>query len=260
MKEHQFLAEWSKWQPNEPPHQFPGDEDILAELGSKEKTRVFRSWEEYYQAPDFCEPGDTRLHLGLLPQPFIGNLRTAKVFVLMLNPGLNPNDYFAQYAQPGFRQAMLDNLAQRNVETFTFLDPQFAWCSGFRYWHSKFSKLIEALADNGGRSFSQARKEFSKWLATIELVPYHSRHFNIGSRYIKRMKSAELARSFVDEVVIPRAIAGECVIVVTRKVKQWDIPAGSNVIIYNNAEAQAAYITPHSRGGARILQFLTNLN
>ncbi len=38
-----------------------------------------------------------RLHLSLIPQPFCGNVYSARVVILALNPGLNPLDYFGEY-------------------------------------------------------------------------------------------------------------------------------------------------------------------
>ena len=83
---HQLISEWSKWRPIEPPYIFPGDEDAIRSL-KQDRSCTFTSWEKYYQDERFGEPDDTRLHLGLLPHPFAGNLNTAKIFVLMLNPG-----------------------------------------------------------------------------------------------------------------------------------------------------------------------------
>jgi hypothetical protein len=38
-------------------------------------------------------PGRCELKLDLLPQPWTGNVNTAEVFMLALNPGFSPDDY-----------------------------------------------------------------------------------------------------------------------------------------------------------------------
>jgi hypothetical protein len=52
------------------------------------------------------------IHTGLLPMPFVGSLSRAKVFLLMLNPGLSPTDYFGEFEQPAYRGALRNNLFQ----------------------------------------------------------------------------------------------------------------------------------------------------
>jgi hypothetical protein len=54
-------------------------------------------WLEAYRSLDYCASHDRRLHLGLLPQPFFGDLRRASIYVLLLNPGLGPDDYYDEY-------------------------------------------------------------------------------------------------------------------------------------------------------------------
>ena len=124
-----LLAEWAAWQPTTAPHVLEGDRLVLSSQRSTESSLTTTSWTEAYRRGDFCAPNDRRLHLGLLPQPFCGDLRSASVYVLLLNPGLGPSDYFAEYEGPGFRDAWLANLRQDFTDVrfpFVFLDPQFA--------------------------------------------------------------------------------------------------------------------------------------
>jgi hypothetical protein len=70
---------------------------------------------------------------GLLPQPFIGDLRLASIYVLSLNPGLQPSDYYGEYAVPEYRNAFLANLKQQFHEKappFIFLDPHYSTTPG----------------------------------------------------------------------------------------------------------------------------------
>lgn len=59
------------------------------------------TWEEYVEA---VESGkcDNKLHLGLMPIPFLGNVANARVILLLQNPGLAACDYFAEFKVEGF--------------------------------------------------------------------------------------------------------------------------------------------------------------
>lgn len=264
----QLIETWSKWQPKGPPHIFHGDEDAIADLknrksrkGPCERTCEFTSWNEYHRDSEFGAPDDTRLHLGLFPSPFSGNVRTAKVFVLMLNPGCVPTDYFGQYERPGFEKALLRNLSQQNVTGLMGLDPQFAWSAGFQYWNKKLGDLIRALKEHRNSSFAEARAYLASAIASIELMPYHSPKFGIPRRYLNKMKSVQLVRELVQDELLPRAQKGKCLLIVTRKARFWGIrQSPPNVIVYKAGEAQAAYLNRKSRGGKRILEFLKQHN
>ncbi len=132
-----LLGEWSRWKPDSTPYILEADRNILLPL--KNKWAVM-NWKEAYDAADFGAPGDRRLHLGLLPLPFCGDLRRASIYVLMLNPGLGPNDYYGEYEVPEYRNALLSTLSQAcSVERtpFLFLDPRFSWHGGFGWWHGQ---------------------------------------------------------------------------------------------------------------------------
>jgi hypothetical protein len=123
----QLLAEWNDWEPSQLPLVLDADRKLVK---SSQDVVCFTSWSEAVAAPDFGWPGDTRLHLGLLPQPFIGNLQRASIYVLSLNPGLDPTDYFGEYEVQEYRNALLANLKQqfhKTVPPFIFLDPRYGW-------------------------------------------------------------------------------------------------------------------------------------
>ncbi len=94
-------------------------------------------------------------------------------------------------------------------------------------------------------------------MAAIELFPYHSSRFKDGDRWLKRLPSVQMAREFVDEVVMPRVRSGEAIVIVTRKVKLWGIGEEPGVVLYSGAQARAAYLTPGSLGGRAILGHLS---
>lgn len=250
---HELLIAWRGVQVDQAPFILSGDEGVLSNEGLPCLTD---NWCDFISDSDFGLPSDSRLHLGLLPIPFVGNLRTASVFLLMLNPGLGPHDYFGEYQVPEYRSALIDNLRQTNGTSFLFLDPRFSWHGGFDYWHTKLCDLINEFSRRSGTTYGRARRFFQAQIAAIELAPYHSYHFVLSDRVLKTLRSVHLARSFVHDKLVPRAQAGNCLLVVTRAVKRWRLPAHLNIVAYSAPEARSAHLTSRSRGGAAMLRFL----
>lgn len=252
----QLLTEWEQWESIGSPHILKADRDRLR---SSNHVVNFTSWSEAIAAPDFGRPGDTRLHLGLLPQPFIGDLRRASIYVLSLNPGLEPSDYYGEYEVPEYRNALLANLKQQFHQTarpFIFLDPRYSWHGGFRWWHGKLSQVMKTLADESGAPFASARATLATQLASIELLPYHSSKFLDADGGLSKLKSVTLAMSFVRNFVLPRIERGEAIAVVLRKARLWELPRIPGVITYEGQHAQGAHLDPDSAGGSAILAHL----
>ena len=142
-----LLNVWREWEIGSPPYILKGDDVLLSRAGADSRIAVYPSWESYTQRDEFGRPGDIRLHLNLIPIPFVGDLARARIVVLLLNPGLEPDDYFAEFTVPGFRDRLLDNLRQEFKNPrypFVYLDPALSWHSGYRWWHGKFQGLIAA--------------------------------------------------------------------------------------------------------------------
>ena len=250
---HELLSAWKDFQPHQAPYILPGDESLLDET---KLYRRFKGWDGFIADPEFGTPGNSQLHLDLLPIPFIGNMKTASIFLLMLNPGFGPHDYFGEYRVPDYRSALLDNLKQARGNSFLSLDPQFSWHRGFDYWHAKLKDVISDFAHQKGLPYGRARKFFQSRIAALELVPYHSVKFSVPTGVSNSLRSVRLARAFVQEELLPRAKNGDCLLVVTRAAKHWQLSAHRNVIIYGATEARSAHLSPNSRGGLAILKFL----
>ncbi len=253
---HRFLAVWSQWRPSSPPYFLPEDEPYLSALHEGAHS-CHASWTSYIRSFDFARRANTALHLGLLPQPYFGDPATARVVVLALNPGVGPHDYFGEYEVPAFRRALLrSRLRSGRRQGFLFLDPRFSWHGGFGYWHGRLRGVIERLADHWQVPIHKAHSRFARLFATIELLPYHSASFEMPVRILHQLPSVRLARSFVKDVLLRRAAAGRCLVVISRSAGLWGLPSRRNVLLYRGPEARAAFLTPGSRGGRRILTFL----
>jgi hypothetical protein len=191
--------------------------------------------------------------------PFFGDVRHASIYVLLLNPGLGPSDYYGEYEVPEYRAALLANLRQQHrngVLPFLFLDPRFAWHGGFSWWHGKLAKVIQRLASAWNMSFAEARSRLGSAIASIELLPYHSASFRDADTWLRKLQSVSLARAFVAEHVLPRVQRGEAIVIVTRQVRAWNLREQPGVVTYSATKARAAHLTPDSPGGRAILQHL----
>ena len=252
-----LLTTWSSWRPpTGPPYVLDADRPVLQSARSQRSIVTVTSWTAACEAPDFAEPGDVRLHLGLLPMPFFGDLRTATIFALLLNPGLSPTDYYGEYEVPTYRHALLGNIAQSlDAEyPFMFLDPRFSWHSGFNYWHGKLAAVIRRLSQLHNVSFAEARRRLAQRFAVLQLIPYHSPNFRDADNWRRALTSTKLARQFVQDSVLPRVRSGAAIVIVTRQAEAWSLAPGPGVVIYTGQQARAAHLTPDSPGGHAILE------
>lgn len=254
---HKLISSWRQFQPYQAPYLFPEDGHLLGEEGLYCR---YADWNAFVKDPDFGDPdeGRSQLHFDLLPAPFVGNLKTASVFLLMLNPGFGPHDYFGEYEVPEFRNALLNNLHQTPNNSFLFLDPRFSWHGGYDYWHTKLKGVIKAFANKMDIPYGRARRFFQAKIAALELVPYHSENFGVPDRVISSLPSAQLAQTFVHEELVPRARSGKCLLVVTRGVSKWKLAEHKNIVMYGATEARSAHLSPESRGGKAIFKFLSS--
>jgi hypothetical protein len=253
-----LLTAWGAWRPNAAPFALRADWTVLNSPRSAKALVVFQSWPQGYKAPDF-PPRDSRLHLGLLPEPYVGNLRRASIYVLGLNPGVGPHDYYGEYEVPAPRRALLANLKQEFGSgrlPFLFLDPQFSWQGWFEWWHGKLAAVIDQLAKEWGIPFASARASLARKLTSLELVPYHSKAFRNHGGWLRNLASVALAQTFVREFVLPRVERDEAIAIVLRKPRLWGLPKHPRIIHYTPRQARAAHLTPESPRGRATLKHL----
>lgn len=215
-----------------------------------------RDVQGFLKSSRFGNLEDNRLHLSLLPTPYWGNLKRADIFVLLLNPGFNPADYHAEINVPEFRKRIVQSITQEldDVEfPFVFLDPNFAWHSGFNWWEKKLRGVAQAIAKAhfNGR-YIDGLRALSNRLAGIELLPYHSKTFEAGP-LIKKLATPKAALKFVHEELVPAAIAGEKTIIAARQTAVWNLPKADNIVVYGQGLSRGASLSPSTPGGQAIL-------
>jgi hypothetical protein len=216
---------------------------------------VHKSFDSYCRDDQFGTL-DARLHVGLLPLPYVGDLTTADIFILLANPGLSHADYWAEEHVPAYRHRLLNNLSQAEADPFLFLDPALSWHPGGQYWLSRFQDLAGSLQSDR-ISFRDSLDLMRKHVACLELVPYHSTGFRLPGRLVDSLESVRLMIDFVNHDLAPRALRGEVLLVVTRQVFRWGIDAScANIVRYGPGQARSASISPATDGGKAILRFL----
>ncbi len=83
------------------------------------------------------------------------------------------------------------------------------------------------------------------------MLPYHSSKFLDADRWLSKLTSVALAKSFVRQFVLPRVERGEAIAVVLRKVRLWELPRIPGVIIYEGKHAQGTHLDSDSAAAAR---------
>jgi hypothetical protein len=180
-----------------------------------------RNWKALISAEEFGAEVGSTFHIGLLPMPFLGNLKGARIFLCSLNPGLGHHDYFAEHCVTEYRMALLKNLKQDRDATFPFLDPAHAWHGGSAYWAPRLRGIAEGVQKGLGVSARTAREICAAQIAVLELVPYHSGSFNLSRRGIDALESTNLVRDFVFGELLPRHRSKDCKLIVLRSRNLW---------------------------------------
>ncbi|WP_420629809.1 SGNH/GDSL hydrolase family protein [Candidatus Leptofilum sp.] len=254
---HKLIEGWRACKLDNSPYLFPGDEFLLENKYQKYWQNI-SSFKEYIESPEFGLKTQKKLHLGLIPIPYIGDLKNATIFILMLNPDLAAGDFRAEEDNDSYKRTLIENLHQKNLDVkyplFT-LNPSFAWHPGFGYWHKKLGQVIRLLARQRKISYLDALSVFAKELACVELVPYHSKSFGVHS-IIKHLASSKAVLEFVHDVLVPQALSGKALIIATRRGRDWELPEHEKIVVYNQYESRASHLTIGSRGGKAILQHL----
>ena len=186
-----------------------------------------------------------RFALDLLPQPWVGPLLTADIFVLLLNPGHSGEEADYERRRPDFRDAL--NATRAGRQRHVFLDPRFSDHPGAAWTSRVLGRAIAPL--------------LAERLCMIELVPYHSRQGAVATAVADRLPSSRRIRDWVEHDLRPRAERGEVALIVPRAARRWGFESGSasgSVTVYDAARARGAYMTPGTPGGDLIAQRLAH--
>lgn len=221
----------------------PDDQDQLKERFIHEP--IFTS-DDYGLALREGRLQNSKLHLTLLPTPYLGDLRNARVAILLLNPGLDATNFHTARHFPNLDKIMRGVIHQTTPYN-PFLDPKWAWTSGFQWWERKLRGVAQIISKrNFNADYGKTLDLLSKEIACIELVSYHSTSFGGPTN----LPSAQAAR----EAALEIASNANRTVIVTRSAAKWNLPAANNIITYGRGQARGASLSEKSSGGQAILR------
>lgn len=150
------------------------------------------------------DAGSHAFHFDLPPVPVTGPLRSAAVVLCYGNPGHSADD--AEVARDPSRKAKL-------AWQVDGVDPFPTWVPGWG----------ELLASRC-RQMGLGTEELANTVALFNVVPYASERLGVNETAIARhLASAAVARSYLHEVLIPRARKEEIFLVVLRAHVLWGV-------------------------------------
>jgi hypothetical protein len=260
-----LLQVWKQWADAPPaptePQILLADARVLQLLAHRVGVVHWTKWEQCAQGFRLWDSNDCNLHTGLIPLPFVGDLQRAVVYVLLLNGGLSPTDYFGEFQIPAFREKLLANLRQDFSGTkypFFPLDPEYSWHSGTAWWQKKLKHVAKRLCELAPASEEVVREVLAQRVCAIEQLPYHSRNFGIPEDDCAVIPSVQLACGFVQSLET-QAVSGEKLIVAMRRMRSWGLSAdGKNILEFSAGQARGAHLSTakDDAAGHRVVEVL----
>jgi len=142
--------------------------------------------------------GDWALRLDLPPQPWTGNITTAEVLMLALNPGFAEADY-VEFQHPDYASQWRLALTFQTRTPFYFLDPAFSMTGGSRWWRPRLRDLIEVAGI----------KAVAEKVMCVEHFPYKSTKYKaLGVTLPSQQYSFEIVREAIrqrKQIVVMRS-------------------------------------------------------
>jgi len=177
-----------------------------------------------------------KIHKNLFPQPFSGNLNSARVFLLYGNPGFSEEkDYADNYETNNYVNLCKANLRGK-LKGLICLNNKLNVKSGLKsYWLKRFKHLADDLvAKRIASNSEEALSKIEQSVAILEAGAYQSRSSPGG--WFFDLPSSRKARDFARTELLKRAKQNKCLILVWRKKDFWDLPdSAKNVIFRKNA-------------------------
>lgn len=229
-----YCRRWARALHSGPPYLYPGDSEVLQ--ANAVSLRQFKTYRAFAESNQLGEASKPTFFADLIPIPYQGSLHTADIVLLQLNPGFGPHDYFAERTSAAYVRAQRRNLFQCLENTkfsFPTLDPRFAWHGGFVYWERRLRPYIQVLQSKEGlTTYQNALQAFSRRLAVLELVPYHSRNWFLPARVARGLPSVAAMKAIVHDEILPKAQKAETLVIVMRGHDLWGVKHKPNNNIF----------------------------
>jgi hypothetical protein len=140
-----------------------------------------------------------KLHLELLPEPFLGRA-DAPVVLLNLNPGYSDDD-LSWHQNPLFQTRYRRNLSHEPCDyPFYLLAPDVSSAPGHGWWTGKLKALIQAVG----------AQTVARNVLCVEYFPYHSERFGHGAlRLTSQNYSFNLVRVAIEREAVVVCMRGK---------------------------------------------------
>ncbi len=186
---------------------------------------------------------DNGFETGLVPLPWNGPIKSARVFVALLNPGIDPRDLPYEQSSAAFRDRLRSNLEGRS--SYVYSDERYLDHPGATWASATFGRDLPASAIDD--------------LCIIQLVAYHGRGSKAAYDVEGRLRSTSVIKAWLRKDLLPRVRSGDAALVVGRGVSKFGLegePETAHFVRYAGSECRRAYMTAKTRGGAAIRRFL----
>lgn len=188
--------------------------------------------------------GSKKIHSGLLPKPYSGDIENARIYFLMINPGFGAWDYYDE-ENHDYRNEGINSLFQRKLNQqypFSQLNPKYSWTGGGRYWNKKLAPVIKEVKDQNKFSYQEALSLISQRFSVFEFFPYHSQTFGIPNKVLNILPSAQIIKKCIVEMAVKHP---DRLFIVARKVGLWGLPMKKkNIITFTAGESRGANLGP----------------
>ena len=235
----------------------PDDISFIESFKDRILFNKFDSYEEEINNLLESENTDRKFLATLPPGPYLGDLKNAKLFFLLINPGFGYMSYYeARHTE--IQKEIYKTIYQKNLDKdypFFLLNPKFLWTAGGQYWHKKFHRLITEISISENKTYLETLKMFAKNIAAIELIPYPSKNIgHISKSMIHSLKSTEKALNFVKKLAEQQDI----LIVVMRQARNWEIGTidknkiKAKILTFGANQDQSASLNPQNGNGQKV--------
>lgn len=208
------------------------------------------SFNKFIKSEEYGRKGSKKVHSGLLPRPYAGDIENARIYFLMINPGFGPWDYFDE-ENKDYRLAGINTLFQENLDPmypFLYLNPKYCWTGGGRYWNKKLAPVVKEVKDQKNKkhpkncSYQEALSFVSQRFAVFELFPYHSQIPPITNSDIKILPSCKIIKESIAKMAVEHP---DRLFIVARKVGMWGLSMNKkNIITFTGGESRGANLSP----------------
>ena len=151
-----------------------------------------------------------KLHLELLPEPFIGD-PNAPIYLLNLNPGYKEENKSEMLI---IQNDIIDNNKHKSMNyPFYYLNPdeEKAAIKGSEWWLSKLSQLKKEVGD---------QQKLSKNIFCIEYFPYHSMKYK-DCKEIGKLPSQKYVRYLIEKAINNEKNNENKIFIIMRSLKKW---------------------------------------